>query len=160
MPAQLTAPQEFVHLGLAQGSSRMAGATPGRAAGNEQEVESIHRSSLRRPSLSLLPVFICSDDWTWYRSWRRIRIENALHATESEVPAGNSSWCLRTGHTGKARELLPEGCVGPGKAHFQFPRDFTQHDLSLQQNIPISAISPVLSQAQVGQTKLVRISKS
>lgn len=53
-----------------------------------------------------------------------------------------------------------QGCVGPGKAHFQFPRDFTQHDLSLQHNIPISAISPVLSHAQGKQIELVSISKS
>lgn len=64
-------------------------------------------------------------------------------------------WC-RTGPTRKAHE----GCVGPGKAHLQFPRDFTQHDLSLQHNIPISAISPVLSHAQGRQIELVSISKS
>lgn len=62
-------------------------------------------------------------------------------------------------HT-KAQQLLPEGYVGPGKAQLQLPRDFTQHDLSLQQNIPISAISPVLSHAQGRQTELVSISKS
>lgn len=67
---------------------------------------------------------------------------------------------VRTGPTGKAQELLPQRCVGPGKAHSQFPRDFTQHDLSLQQNIPISAISPVLSHAQGRQIELVGISKS
>lgn len=52
------------------------------------------------------------------------------------------------------------GCVGPGRAHLQFPRDFTQHELSLQQNIPISAVSPVLSHTQGRQIELVSISKS
>lgn len=49
--------------------------------------------------------------------------------------------------------------MGPGKAHhLQFPGDFTQHDLSLQQNSPIPAISPVLSQAQGRQMELVSVS--
>lgn len=61
---------------------------------------------------------------------------------------------------GKALGLLPEGRVGPGKALLQFPRDFTQHDLSPQQNIPIPAVSPVLSQAQGRQIELVSVSKS
>lgn len=60
----------------------------------------------------------------------------------------------------KAQQLLPEGCVGPGRAHLQFPRDFTQHQLSLQQNIPISAVSPVLSHTWGRQIELVSISKS
>lgn len=76
------------------------------------------------------------------------------------VPGARGGLWFRTGHAGKAHELLPEGCVGPGKAHFQLPRDFTQHDLSLQQNILISAVSPGLSHAQGRQIKLVSISKS
>lgn len=76
------------------------------------------------------------------------------------APGARGALWFRTGPTGKALELLPEGCVGPGKAHLQLPRDFTQHDLSLQQNIPISAISPVLSQAQGRQRELASISKS
>lgn len=67
---------------------------------------------------------------------------------------------FRTGPTGKALELLPEGCVGPGKAHLQLPRHVTQHHLSHQHNIPIPAISPVLRQAQGRQIELVSISTS
>lgn len=52
------------------------------------------------------------------------------------------------------------GACGAGKAHFQFPGDFTQHNLSLQQSIPIPAISPVLSHAQHRQIELVSTSKS
>lgn len=52
------------------------------------------------------------------------------------------------------------GACGARQAQLQLPRDFTQHDLSLQQNIPISAVSPVLSHAQGRQIELVSISKS
>lgn len=50
--------------------------------------------------------------------------------------------------------------MGPGKAHFQFPRDFTQHDLSLQQNILISAISPVLKSLTGQADKIGELSVS